>query len=205
MALSDKTILVIAGPSASGKSHIINNLLGRTQTQQKKLRQELDLHSQLGIGKINIERLSNKEKSKKRSKKMREDIFIIRFDLTSRNQHERRSQLKAIASQCQTLKVVTLEVSFKTWQKRMTERIKHEFYGMPLSQAFWIYLISLINLKYGKNATAACIKTGAQFLTASPQIKESFSMGKQGESAPSKACEADPPTKIHKLASKASY
>ena len=112
MALSDKTILVIAGPSASGKSHTINNLLGsRTQTQQKKLRQELDLHSQLDIGKINIERLSNKEKSKKRSKKMRKDVFIVHFDLTSRNQHKRRSQLKAIASKCQTLKVVTLEVN----------------------------------------------------------------------------------------------
>ncbi len=43
-----------------------------------------------------------------------------------------------------------------------------------------------------KNATAACIKTGAHFLTASPQIKESFSMGKQGEPAQSKACEAAP-------------
>ena len=43
-----------------------------------------------------------------------------------------------------------------------------------------------------RNATAACIKTGAYFLTASPQIKESFSMAKQGESAQSKACEADP-------------
>ena len=151
MALSDKTILVIAGPSASGKSHTINNLLGsRTEAQQKKLRQELGLHSQLNIGKINIERLSNKEKSKKRSKKMRKDVFIIHFDLTSRNQHKRRSQLKAIASQCQTLKVVTLEVNFKTWQKRMAKRVKHEFYGMPLSQAFWIYLISLIYPKYGK-------------------------------------------------------
>ena len=151
MALSDKTILVIAGPSASGKSHTINNLLGsRTEAQQKKLRQELGLHSQLDIGKINIERLSNKEKSKKRSKKMRKDVFIIHFDLTSRNQHKRRSQLKAIASKCQTLKVVTIEVNFKTWQKRMTERIKHEFYGMPLPQAIWIYLISLINPKYGK-------------------------------------------------------
>ena len=81
---------------------------------------------------------------------MRKGVVIIHFDLTSRNQHKRRSQLKAIASKSQTLKVVTLEVNFKTWQKRMTERIKHEFYGMPLSQDFWIYLVSLINLKYGK-------------------------------------------------------
>ena len=150
MALSDKNILVIAGPSASGKSHTINNLLSsRTQAQQQKLRQELRLHSQLSIGKINIERLSNEKKAKKKSKKMRQDVFIIHFDLTSRHQRKRRNQLKAIASQCQTLKIVTLEVEFQTWRERMHERVKHEFFGMPLSQAFWIYLISSINIKYG--------------------------------------------------------
>lgn len=180
MALSDKTILVIAGPSASGKSHTINNLLGRTQTQQKKLRQKLDLHSQLDIGKINIERLSNKEKSKKRSKKMRKDVFVIHFDLTSRNQHKRRSQLKAIASQCQTLKVVTLEVNFKTWQKRMTERIKHEFYGMPLSQAFWIYLISLINLKYGKKCYRRVYKDWRLLLDSLPTDQRIIFNGESG-------------------------
>ena len=180
MALSDKTILVIAGPSASGKSHIINKLLGCTQTQQKKLRQELDLHSQLDIGKINIERLSNKEKSKKRSKKMRKDVFIIHFDLTSRNQHERRSQLKAIASQCQTLKVVTLEVSFKTWQKRMTERVKHEFYGMPLSQSFWIYLISLINPKYGKKCYRRVYQDWSSLLDGIPTNQRIIFNGETG-------------------------
>ena len=180
MALSDKTILVIAGPSASGKSHIINNLLGRTQTQQKKLRQELDLHSQLDIGKINIERLSNKEKSKKRSKKMRKDVFIIHFDLTSRNQHKRRSQLKAIASQYQTLKVVTLKVNFKTWQKRMTERVKHEFYGMPLSQAFWIYLISLINPKYGRKCYRRVYQDWSSLLDGIPTNQRIIFNGETG-------------------------
>ena len=181
MALSDKTILVIAGPSASGKSHTINNLLSsRIQSQQKKLRQELDLHSQLDIGKINIERLSNKEKSRKKSKKMRKDIFIIHFDLTSRNQHKRRSQLKAIASQCQTLKVVTLEVNFKTWQKRMADRIKHEFYGMPLSQAFWIYLISLINPKHGKKCYRRVYQDWRSLLDVIPTDQRVIFNGESG-------------------------
>ena len=181
MALTDKIILVIAGPSASGKSHTINNLLSsRIQSQQKKLRQELDLHSQLDIGKINIERLSNKEKSKKRSKKMRKDVFIIHFDLTSRNQHKRRSQLKAIASQYQTLKVVTLEVNFKTWQKRMTERIKHEFYGMPLSQAFWIYLISLINPKHGKKCYRRVYQDWRSLLDVIPTNQRVIFNGESG-------------------------
>ena len=181
MALSDKTILVIAGPSASGKSHIISNLLGsRTQAQQKKLRQELDLHSQLNIGKINIERLSNKEKSRKKSKKMRKDVFIIHFDLTSRNQSKRRSQLKAVASQYQTLKVVTIEVNFKTWQKRMAERIKHEFYGMPLSQAFWIYLISLINPKHGKKCYRRVYQDWRSLLDVIPTDQRVIFNGESG-------------------------
>ena len=181
MALSDKTILVIAGPSASGKSHTINNLLGsRTQAQQKKLRQELGLQSQLNIGKINIERLSNKEKSQKRSKKMRKDVFIIHFDLTSRNQSKRRSQLKAIASQCQTFKVVTIEVNFTTWQKRMAERIKREFYGMPLSQAFWIYLISLINLKYGKKCYRRVYQDWRSLLDSIPTDQRIIFNGETG-------------------------
>ena len=181
MTLSDKTILVIAGPSASGKSHTINNLLSsRTQAQQKKLRQELGLQLRLNIGKINIERLSNKEKSQKRSKKMRKDVFIIHFDLTSRNQSKRRSQLKAIAFQCQTLKVVTIEVNFKTWQKRMTERIKHEFYGMPLSQAFWIYLISLINPKHGKKCYRRVYQNWRSLLDGLPTDQRVIFNGESG-------------------------
>ena len=111
---------------------------------------------------------------------MRKDVFIIHFDLTSRNQHKRRSQLKAIASQCQTLKVVTLEVSFKTWQKRMTERIKHEFYGMPLSQAFWIYLISLINLKYGKKCYRRVYQDWRSLLDDTPTDQRIIFNGETG-------------------------
>ena len=196
MAPSDKTILVIAGPSASGKSHTINNLLGsRTQAQQKKLRQELGLHSQLNIGKINIERLSNKEKSKKRSKKMRKDVFIIHFDLTSRHQLKRRSQLKAIASQYQTLKVVTLEVNFKTWQKRMTERVKHEFYGMPLSQAFWIYLISLISPKHGQKHYRRVYQDWSSLLDGIPTNQRIIFNGETGEVRTEQSMLSSPPHK----------
>ena len=152
MTLSNKNILLIAGPSASGKSHFIRKLLSSsTQTSHKKLTQELELHPNLNIGKLNIERLTNEKKVKKRSKKMRKDLFIVHFDLTSRHQHRRRNQLKFIASKCQTLKIVTLDVAFETWRERMTKRIKNEFYGMPLSQAFWIYALSQLNKRYSRN------------------------------------------------------
>ena len=99
MPLSNKNIIIIAGPSASGKSYFIKNLLiGNSQTPHEGLLQNLSLSPNLNIGKLNIERLSNKKKVRKRSKKMRKDAFIVHFDLTSRHQHQRRIQLKAIES-----------------------------------------------------------------------------------------------------------
>ena len=152
MSPENKYIVVIAGPSASGKSHLIKNLLDSSnQPAHKRLCQKLNLSPSLNIGKLNIERLANEHKMLKRSKKIMKEAFIVHFDLTSKHQCERRNQLKAIASKYKNLKFVTLDVSFKTWQMRMSERIKHNFLGMPLSQAFWIYLLSLVNSRHGHN------------------------------------------------------
>ena len=152
MSLANKYVVIIAGPSASGKSHLIKNLLDNSdQLAHKRLCQRLDLSPSINIGKLNIERLTNEKKMLKRSKKMMKEAFVIHFDLTSRHQLERRNQLKTIASNCQNLKVVTLELSFKTWQMRMSKRIKHNFLGMPLSHAFWIYALSLANNRRGRD------------------------------------------------------
>ena len=180
--LSNKNIIIIAGPSASGKSYFIKKLLsGNSQTSHESLLQNLSLLPNLNIGKLNIERLSNEKKVRKRSKKMRKDAFIVHFDLTSRHQHQRRSQLKAIASQCKTLKVVTLEVSFSTWQMRMTQRIKNEFYVMPLSQAFWIYSFSLINNKYGRRCLTSVYQEWDSFLETIPTDERLFFNSETGQ------------------------
>ena len=152
MSLANKYIVVIAGPSASGKSHLIKNLLDSSdQLAHKSLCQKLNLSPSLNIGKLNIERLTNDQKMLKRSKKMTKEAFVIHFDLTSKHQRQRRNQLKTIASKHRNLKFVTLDLTFRTWQMRMSERIRHNFLGMPLSHAFWIYLLSLINSRHGHN------------------------------------------------------
>ena len=149
MTASNKQIIVLAGPSASGKSHLIDRLLdGKDQTLKINLFQQLGLQSGLKPGKLNIERLCNAKKMRRRSKKMMKDAFIVHFDLTSRNQRKRREQLKAIASEYKRLAVVTLELTFTTWNQRMSDRVKNKFFGMPLSQAFWIYALSLIHKSY---------------------------------------------------------
>ena len=152
MSLANKYIVIIAGPSASGKSHLIKNLLDNSdQPATKRLYQKLDLSPSINIGKLNIERLTNEKKMLKRSKKIMKEAFVVHFDLTSKHQRERRNQLKAIASKYQNLKFVTLDVSFKTWQMRMSQRMRHNFIGMPMSQAFWIYLLSLVDYQRGYN------------------------------------------------------
>ena len=82
---------------------------------------------------------------------MMKDAFIVHFDLTSRNQRKRREQLKAIASEYKRLAVVTLELKFTTWNQRMSDRVKNKFFGMPLSQALWIYALSLIHKSYAQS------------------------------------------------------
>ena len=152
MSLANKYIVVIAGPSASGKSHLIKHLLDSSdQLAHRTLCQKLNLSPSLNIGKLNIERLTNDQKMLKRSKKMTKEVYIVHFDLTSKHQRQRRNQLKTIASKYQNLTFVTLDLTFKTWQMRMSERIRHNFLGMPLSHAFWIYLLSLVNNRHGHN------------------------------------------------------
>ena len=165
MSPENKHIVVIAGPSASGKSYLIKNLLeSSNQLAHKRLCQKLKLSPNLNIGKLNIERLANEHKMLKRSKKMTKEAFVVHFDLTSKHQRLRRNQLKTIASKYQNLKFVTLDLTFETWQMRMTERIRRHFLGMPLSDAFWIYTLSLVNSRRGHNLFRSVYNEWNRFL-----------------------------------------
>ena len=60
---SNKQIIIFAGPSASGKSHLIDRLLNeQNETFKTNLLQRLNLTSELKIGKLNIERLTKTKK-----------------------------------------------------------------------------------------------------------------------------------------------
>ena len=76
---------------------------------------------------------------------MKKVLVIVPFPMSEENLNFRREQLKAIASEYKRLAVVTLELTFTTWNQRMSERVKNNFFGMPLSQAFWIYALSLVH------------------------------------------------------------
>ena len=95
---------------------------------------------------------------------MTKDAYIVHFDLTSRNQRKRRKQLKVIASQYKHLVIITLELTFKTWKQQMTDRVKNKFLGMPLSQAFWIYTLSLIHKDYAQSLLYSVYEEWDSFL-----------------------------------------
>jgi len=166
---SNKQLIILAGPSASGKSHLIHQLLNNpNQSIKANLLKQLNLQSELKIGKLNIERLTNKTKMLRKSKKMMKDAYIVHFDLTSRNQRKRREQLKAIAFEYKSLTVITLEPTFKTWNKRMSDRVKNNFFGMPLSKAFWIHILSLINKKHARSLFKSVYSEWNLFLDQTP-------------------------------------
>ena len=111
---------------------------------------------------------------------MRKDLFIVHFDITSRHQHQHAAS-SAIAAKCQTLKIITLEVAFDTWQRRMAQRIRNEFYGMPLSQAFWIYAHSLINNKHGRRRFNSVYQYRDSFLDTIPTNERLFLNSETGQ------------------------
>ena len=169
MTFSKKQIIIFAGPSASGKSRLINQLLdNQNQPLKTNLLQQLNLQSESKIGKLNIERLTNKKKMRRRSKKMMKDAYVVHFDLTSRNQRKRREQLKLIASEYKSLVLATLNLAFKTWNQRMSDRVKNKFFGMPLSQAFWIHALSLINKSYAHRLFNSVYNEWDSFLDQTP-------------------------------------
>ena len=175
MTPSNKQLIIFAGPSASGKSHLINQLLNNpNQSIKANLLQQLNLQSELKIGKLNIERLANKTKMRRKSKKMMKDAYIVHFDLTSRNQRKRREQFKAIASNYKSLAIVTLEPAFKTWNTRMSDRVRNNFFGMPLSQAFWIHILSLINKKHARSLFNSVYSEWNSFLDQMPTHKRLY-------------------------------
>ena len=182
MTLSNKNILLIAGPSASGKTHFIRKLLnGGAQISHKRLIQELELRPNLNIGKLNIERLTNEKKVNKRSKKMRKDLFIVHFDFTSRHQHQRRCQLKAIASKCHTLKTSHLTWHLTPGKGAWLKGSGTNFMECPLQQAFWIYAHSLINNKHGRRRFNSVYQEWDSFLDTIPTNERLFFNSETGQ------------------------
>ena len=119
--LSKKHVLVIAGPSASGKSTLIGKLLGDScVTSQIFGKAGLNIHA--SRAKMNTQRLVNKRKLSKNKSVNNSEIAIIHIDMLSSRRKDRMRDLAYIAKSSRSFSVVTLCTPHESWFRRISQR-----------------------------------------------------------------------------------
>ena len=141
--LVDKEIVIVAGPSASGKSHLLQQLMTKkTNTFKDTIYRELNIDPHKPRSCIAIGALAKLKKKSEHTKKLKKEIIFIHFDTTSRRQNKKRKVLLSIAKNCKNIKALTIHTDFKTWRRRMRERVESNSEKIPLNKALEIYNLS---------------------------------------------------------------
>ena len=119
-----KDLVIVAGPSASGKSHLIRQLTTKRKNKfRDKIYRQLGINIQEPRSQISIGALTKLDSKPGHSRKLIKDLIFIHFDITSRHQNDKQRLLKSIANSCRSIKVVTLKTPFDVWHQRMRQRI----------------------------------------------------------------------------------
>ena len=141
--MSGKEVVIVAGPSASGKSHLIRQLMTKRKNRfRDKIYKTLDINLQEQRSRISIGALTKLDTKPGHSRKLITDLIFIHFDITSRHQNDKQHLLRSIADSCKSIKVVTLKTPFDVWHQRMQQRTEINPTKNPSNSADAIYRLS---------------------------------------------------------------
>ncbi len=121
MSLANKHILVIAGPSACGKTTLIAEMLNNRRAANNLLA-KLGLDHNLSIGKLTLERLVDSNKLNKKSRKNQVDIALVHFDIFSRYRKARALEFEKVVRSAKSVRLLILYSPFREWLMRMNQR-----------------------------------------------------------------------------------
>ena len=146
-----KDLVIVAGPSASGKSHLIRQLTTKRKNKfRDKIYRQLGINLQEPRSHISIGALTKLDSKPGHSRKLIKDLIFIHFDITSRHQNDKQHLLKSIANSCRSIKVVTLKTPFDVWHQRMRQRIDINPTKSPSNIANEIYRLSRFSRHFAK-------------------------------------------------------
>ena len=151
--LSGKKVVIVAGPSASGKSYLIRQLTTKRKSHfRDQIYHQLGINPQEPRSHISIGALTKLENNSKpgHSRKLIKELIFIHFDTTSRHQSDKQRLLRSIATSCKSIKVVTLKTTFDVWHKRMRQRIDLNLTKNPSNSADTIYKLSRLSRQLAK-------------------------------------------------------
>ena len=145
--LRNKEVIIVAGPSASGKSYIMRQLKTKKKNQFKsEIFHELNINprkskSCISIGAL-ISALKNSSNKPKHYLKLKKKIIFIHLDLTGSHQKQKRELLLLAAKNCKKIKILTVQTPFDTWRKRMQIRFNQNLAFNHKNDATKIFKIS---------------------------------------------------------------
>ena len=146
-----KDLVIVAGPSASGKSHLIRQLTTKRKNKfRDKVYRQLGINPQEKSSHISIGALTKLDSKPGHSRKLIKELIFIHFDITSRHQSDKQHLLKSIANSCRSIKVVTLKTPFDVWHQRMRQRIEVNPTKNPSNIADEIYRLSRFSRYFAK-------------------------------------------------------
>ena len=146
-----KDLVIVAGPSASGKSHLIRQLTSKRKNKfRDKVYRQLGINPQEPRSHISIGALTKLDSKPGHSRKLIKELIFIHFDITSRHQSDKQHLLKSIANNCRSIKVVTLKTPFDVWHQRMRQRIDVNPTKNPSNIADEIYRLSRFSRYFAK-------------------------------------------------------
>ena len=146
-----KDLVIVAGPSASGKSHLIRQLTSKRKNKfRDKVYYQLGINPQEPRSHISIGALTKLDSKPGHSRKLIKELIFIHFDITSRHQSDKQHLLKSIANSCRSIKVVTLKTPFDVWHQRMRQRIEVNPTKNPSNIADEIYRLSRFSRYFAK-------------------------------------------------------
>ena len=146
-----KDLVIVAGPSASGKSHLIRQLTTKRKNKfRDKVYRQLGINPQEPRSHISFGALTKLDSKPGHSRKLIKELIFIHFDITSRHQSDKQHLLKSIANSCRSIKVVTLKTPFDVWHQRMRQRIEVNPTKNPSNIADEIYRLSRFSRYFAK-------------------------------------------------------
>ena len=141
--LRKKEVVIVAGPSASGKSYIMRQLKTKKKNQFKsEIFHKLNINPNKSKSCISISSLKNPSKKPKHYRKLKKKIIFIHFDLTGRHQKQKRQLLLSAAKNCKKIKILTVQTPFNTWRERMQNRFNQNLTFNHRNDATRIFGIS---------------------------------------------------------------
>ena len=141
--LRKKEVIIVAGPSASGKSYIMRQLKTKKKNQFKsEIFRKLKVNPRKSRSCISISALKKSSKKPKHYRKLKKKIIFIHFDLTGRHQKQKRQLLLLAAKNSKEVKILTVQTPFNTWRERMQNRFNQKLTFNHKNDATKIFRIS---------------------------------------------------------------